>query len=264
MTLRSGDDPLALRALNGTRPALEEQGAGDARLPLRLRVAGPPATPDRRLSRSMWPFTPPAVAFEQAAYGNFPFWDRGFDVHGRSPGCRPEWIAAFKETCQRLGDRPRDAAPPGGIVARSLADGTWLVIGPSPLGTDDRGRPDAVAFHGLFLDPREARRIGYRPFGLCDAFRRRWEASDVRARTRASPGRPSRRRRGRAIGRGGRGDRRGPPARPSGARRGRRADRSARRGCLVAAAGPAEGTAVAGDLGVRRRRGLRPARRCRG
>lgn len=127
----------------------------------------------------MWPFSPPAVAFEQAVYGNFPFWDRGFDVHGRSPGCRPEWIAAFKESCQRLGDRPRGAAPPGGIVARSLADGTWLVIGPSPLGTDDRGRPDAVAFHGLFLDRGEARRIGYRPFGLRDAFRRHWEASDV-------------------------------------------------------------------------------------
>ena len=35
------------------------------------------------------------VRFEQAVYGSFPFWDRGYALLAHSPGCRPEWLAEF-------------------------------------------------------------------------------------------------------------------------------------------------------------------------
>jgi hypothetical protein len=119
----------------------------------------------------MWPFSRPIVPFEQAVYGSFPFWHRGYDLLGRSPGCRPECISALKETCQRLGERLRGVAPPGGLVSRWLADGSWMVIRPFSPGSDDVGRPDAVAFHALFLGGEAARRVGSHPFRLSSAFR---------------------------------------------------------------------------------------------
>ena len=60
------------------------------------------------------------VRFEQAVYGSFPFWNRGYGVLARSAGCRPEWLAdaqgglpAIRRAAggDRRGRRPlRDAA----------------------------------------------------------------------------------------------------------------------------------------------------------
>ena len=50
------------------------------------------------------------VRFEQAVYGSFPFWDRGYALLAHSPGCRPEWLAEFLAACQRYGE-PRGGAP---------------------------------------------------------------------------------------------------------------------------------------------------------
>lgn len=126
----------------------------------------------------MWPFSRPTVPFEQAVYGSFPFWHRGYDLLGRSPGCKAEWISAMKETCQRLGERPRGAAPPSGLVSRWLADGIWMVVHPFSPGSDDVGRPDAVAFHAVFLDPGASRRVDYLPDRLSPAFREEFGADD--------------------------------------------------------------------------------------
>ncbi|RUL88487.1 hypothetical protein [Tautonia sociabilis] len=118
-----------------------------------------------------WPFTRPEIGFEQAVYGSFPFWHRGYDLLGRSPGCRPEWVAGMKEACQRLGERRRGESPPGGLVSRWLADGCWMVLRPFSPGSDDVGRPDAVAFHALFLQPKAAATAAFDPFQLLPAFR---------------------------------------------------------------------------------------------
>ena len=52
------------------------------------------------------------VRFEQAVYGSFAFWDRGYALLAHSPGCRPEWLADFLAACQRFGE------PPGGSARR--------------------------------------------------------------------------------------------------------------------------------------------------
>ena len=119
------------------------------------------------------------VRFEQAVYGSFPFWDRGYAVLARSPGCRPEWLEGLKAACQRLGERPAGASPAGGLFALRLPGGPWMVVGVSDQGADDRGRPGATAFHALFLRPREYRKAGDSPFPLAGALRSDWTA-DVR------------------------------------------------------------------------------------
>jgi hypothetical protein len=44
-------------------------------------------------------------------------------------------------------------------------------------GRDDHGRPGALAFHALFLSPREYQRAEYDPFALAGALRADWTAA---------------------------------------------------------------------------------------
>lgn len=81
------------------------------------------------------------VRYEQAVYGSFPFWDRGYAMLAQSPGCRPRWLAELRAACQRHGERPAGAAEAGGLFALRPAGGPWLIVGVSPQGRDDRGRP---------------------------------------------------------------------------------------------------------------------------
>src|SRR3954464_15992347 len=52
------------------------------------------------------------IRYEQAVYGSFPFWDRGYAVLAHSPGCRPEWLAGPRAARQRYGERPAAAGRP--------------------------------------------------------------------------------------------------------------------------------------------------------
>jgi hypothetical protein len=116
------------------------------------------------------------VHFEQAVYGSFAFRDAGYAMLAQSPGCRAEWLADFRAACQKLGERPAGVADAPGLFAARLASGPWAVVGMSPQGCDDRGRPGALAFHALFLSPREYRRAGCDPFALAGALRSDWTA----------------------------------------------------------------------------------------
>ena len=116
------------------------------------------------------------VRFEQAVYGSFAFWDRGYALLAHSPGCRPEWLAEFLAACQRYGE-PRGGSPEAcSLFCLRLKSGPWIVVGVCPQGHDDRGRPGALAFHGLFLSPRDYRKAGHVPFGLSGALRGDWTA----------------------------------------------------------------------------------------
>ncbi|MGE3818575.1 MAG: hypothetical protein AB7I30_04020, partial [Isosphaeraceae bacterium] len=97
----------------------------------------------------------------------------------RSPGCRDVWIAEFHSACQAMGEPPAGVPEAAGLFARRLPSGVWVVVGMSPQGADDRGRPGALAFHGLFLSPRAFRRLGADPFALTHVLRSDWSASDT-------------------------------------------------------------------------------------
>lgn len=112
------------------------------------------------------------IACEQAVYGSFPFWDKGYAVLARSEHCRDEWLSDFTHLCQSLGQPPSEAAPSVNrlILAKKLPSGPWLVCQGSAQGCDDRGRPGAWAFHGFFLSGRDYRRAGATPFAFQSLF----------------------------------------------------------------------------------------------
>ena len=119
---------------------------------------------------------PSVIRVEQAVYGSFPFRDQGYAMLSASPGCRAEWLVDFRVACQNLGERPSNAAESPALFALRLASGPWLVAGVFPQGRDDRGRPGALAFHGLFLSPRAYRSIEANPFRLADSLKGDWNA----------------------------------------------------------------------------------------
>ena len=117
------------------------------------------------------------VHFEQAVYGSFPFWDRGYAVLAQSQGCKAEWLTAFQDVCQKFGERPRGVEEFGrSLFAMRLNanDGPWMIVGVSTTGKDDHGRPGALAFHGLFIEKREYRKARFNPFALAGALRSDW------------------------------------------------------------------------------------------
>lgn len=121
------------------------------------------------------------VRFEQAVYGSFPFWNRGYAMLARSAGCRPEWLVALKSACQKYGERPAGTDDAAALFAMRLDRGPWMVVGVIPQGEDDTGRPGALAFHALFVDHWTYARAGADPFAFVEPFRGEWGPADVDA-----------------------------------------------------------------------------------
>lgn len=121
------------------------------------------------------------VRFEQAVYGSFPFWNRGYAVLARSAACRPEWLAALRSACQKYGERPAGADDAEALFAKRLDRGPWMIVGVIPQGDDDTGRPGALAFHALFVDHWTYARAGADPFAFVEQFRGDWSPADLDA-----------------------------------------------------------------------------------
>ncbi|WP_435008948.1 hypothetical protein P12x_000199 [Tundrisphaera lichenicola] len=124
------------------------------------------------------------ISLEQIAYGSFPFWDRGYDVLAKSPGCRPEWASEVLSACRQFGEAPSGVVPCPCLFATRLPSGPWAVVGVEPMGDDDRGRPGALAFHALLIADQDYRRAGSNPFAFAGALRRDWSlATTLEARS---------------------------------------------------------------------------------
>jgi hypothetical protein len=118
------------------------------------------------------------ISFEQAVYGSFAFWNRGYGVLAHSAGCRPEWLAELRDVCQRYGEPPTGAAASGGFFALPLKSGPWLIAGVRCHGCDDLGRPGALAFHALFVGKWAYRLAGSDPFAFEKKIRGDWCEQD--------------------------------------------------------------------------------------
>jgi hypothetical protein len=120
-----------------------------------------------------------SVRLEQAVYGSFSFWNRGYAVLAQSLGCRREWLAELQTAGQRYGERPTRAPEAEGLFALKMRCGSWMIAGVSAQGCDDRGRPGALAFHALFVSAWTYWWSGGNPFAFSGGLRRQWTAADV-------------------------------------------------------------------------------------
>lgn len=116
------------------------------------------------------------ILVEQLVYGSFPFWGRGYDVLARSPGCRAEWVGDVLGACRKLGEAPSGLTPASSLFALRLPSGPWAIVRVEPQGVDDRGRPGALAFHALLVDPGDYRKAGSNPFVFTHSESQVWTA----------------------------------------------------------------------------------------
>ena len=121
------------------------------------------------------------IGYEQAVYGSFPFWSRGYAMLAASEGCPPAWRDAMKRACTRFGERPAGVGPFRSVFALPVDRSAWMVVQVDSLGCDDQGRPGALAFHALFVSPWSYRRVGACPLAFEPAFRTDWTAADQHA-----------------------------------------------------------------------------------
>ena len=114
---------------------------------------------------------------EQLVYGSFPFREGGYDLLARSSGCTPALSAEVIAVCRRFGQPPSAETARSGLFAIWLRGGKrWAVVGVAPQGSDDRGRPGALAFHALLVSARDYRRAGANPFVFGPSLRGDWSS----------------------------------------------------------------------------------------
>ncbi len=123
--------------------------------------------------------TAKSIRYEQAVYGSFPFWNRGYAVLARSAGFRPEWVDALRLAAQQFGETPPGISGRDCLFTLRLPRGPWMIVGVFPQGCDDRGRPGALAFHAVFVGHWAYRWVGANPFAFAPVLRGDWSASDV-------------------------------------------------------------------------------------
>jgi hypothetical protein len=115
------------------------------------------------------------VIIEQAFYGSRG--SGGYRFLARSPGFDDAWLAEAERLCTGFGDRPTGVACPACVFAGPLGKHHVAIVRAADQGTDDAGRPGALAFHLLVL-PREAYRgFGGDPFALADRLPPKGSAS---------------------------------------------------------------------------------------
>lgn len=114
------------------------------------------------------------VPVEQALYGNQG--GNGYRFLARSPGFLDAWLAEAQRLCTGFGERPAGVGCPLTLFAQPFGKGHVAIVRAADQGSDEAGRPGALAFHLLVL-PREAYRgFGGDPFTLADRCPPCWEA----------------------------------------------------------------------------------------
>jgi len=119
-----------------------------------------------------------AIRCEQAVYGSFPFWSRGYAMLAASAGCPPDWREAMRNACQRFGERPAGVDRFRSRFVLPLGRSARMIVQVDSLARDDQGRPGALVFHALFVSSWSYRRAGASPWAFAPAFRTDWTAAD--------------------------------------------------------------------------------------
>jgi hypothetical protein len=111
---------------------------------------------------------------EQAIYGSQD--TGGYRFLARSPGFRDEWLAEAEQLCTGFGERPAGVACPHCVFARPFLRHHVAIVQAADQGTDDTGRPGALAFYLIILPRSLYVELGGDPFYIAEQFPMPWRA----------------------------------------------------------------------------------------
>jgi hypothetical protein len=115
-----------------------------------------------------------SIPIAQALYGSHA--GGGYRFLARSADFREEWLQEVERLCMDFGERPAGVACPSCLFVQPLGRGHVAIFQVADQGTDDAGRPGALAFYVLVLPAQVYAARGGDPFSLADYFPPRWEA----------------------------------------------------------------------------------------
>lgn len=131
------------------------------------------------------------MRIEQAIYGSQDA--GGYRFLARSPGFVESWRAEAQRICTGFGERPAGVRCPQALFVRPLGKQHVAVVQVADQGSDDAGRPGALAFRLLVLTRRFYHDLGGDPFLVSDRFRPDWGARGDLPALEWSAGPPPRR-----------------------------------------------------------------------
>src|SRR5438128_11945822 len=111
----------------------------------------------------------PDILLEQALYGAHD--SGGYRFLARSPGFLDDWLPEAERLCAGFGERPAGVACPGCVFAKPFGKQHLAVVQVADQGTDDAGRPGALAFR-LLVMPRAF--YAGDPFALAERLPPAW------------------------------------------------------------------------------------------
>src|SRR5262245_44846014 len=113
------------------------------------------------------------MLIEQAIYGGHDA--GGYRFLARSPGFLDAWLAGAERLCTGFGERPAGVVCPAALFVQPLGKQV-AVVQVADQGSDDAGRPGALAFRLLVLPARLYGDLGGDPFWISDQFPPAWQA----------------------------------------------------------------------------------------
>jgi hypothetical protein len=114
-------------------------------------------------------------AIEQALYGVAP--GRGYGFLAVSAGFAEAWRGPAEELCTTYGE-PSGVTFPGALFALPLVSGQVAIVEVRDQGSDDQGRPGALAFRILAVPVRVYEHVGADPFWIAEQCPVDWAARD--------------------------------------------------------------------------------------
>jgi hypothetical protein len=114
------------------------------------------------------------ISIEQAIYGNPDA--GGYRFLARSPGFLDDWLPEAQRLCTGFGERPAGLACPAALFAQPFGRHFVAIVQIADQGTDDAGRPGALAFHLLIIPRFAYRAFGGDPFQLAERCPPPWQA----------------------------------------------------------------------------------------
>jgi hypothetical protein len=114
------------------------------------------------------------MLIEQAIYGGQD--TGGYRFLARSPGFLDAWLADAERLCTGFGERPAGVQCPLAVFARPLGKKHVAVVQVADQGSDDAGRPGALAFRLLVMPGRFYADLGADPFWIAEQLPPPWQA----------------------------------------------------------------------------------------